>query len=403
MSGLTIISGDWGTGKSKYLVELMERDWNHNVYTISNFPCAFASMDLSKDSPEMFLWKLGMYIEMKMKGIQIGHFVPGYKMDSLSIYMDEGTLYFSPEMQDKMRKGDEKSYERFKVMLAQVRHFNINIFIACQDISRLGKDLRSRCDDYIHLRHLINLPYYVYSYDEEKQTYREELRNRIRIQWVEHHMVPADSPQFNYRQVVDPRTNRLIPSQSSTLVGKPRMHWDYGKDYLYDMYHSYSTGIGLGRSDEAVMDFNNVNFDFILKDSCYIPRGYKRERLPTIKRWLRKLGIKVKINDEFPPVKIYFEDLKFPVESYNRNKDSIFSNQERLLVNGIIMQQYFYKANYERRVVASSQVLKLARSLHVDTSDLKQSDIDGTDESEARRGHLGSFGFKSKVIDVEAE
>lgn len=403
---LTIISGEWGTGKTKYLVERMEKDYRSNVYTVSNFNCAFASLDCSKDPPDVFLWKLGMLVEMKLRGVNIGNIIPLYRLDRISVYIDEGALYFSPEQQERMRKKDEYSYQRFQTLLAQVRKLNINVFVTCQTIGRLGKDIRRVCDDYMHLRWVLPMPYYVYSQSERDHTIREELRYRVRLQWIEHHMVSADDPQYNYRKTLDVSTGRWVYAESSTLVGKPKIRSDYGKDYQYGCYHSYEP-IGISVEEYKDFDSSSVDFSFILKDSCYIMKGYRKDNFPTFKRFLRFLGMKIIITDEFLPQKIYFEGLRMPdlIESHDSTTE--LSMQNRIVVASDEMRKIVLGAYATGKMINMKKILDIgrlvpAKNLHQNASgdtQLSPSD-DGRRAAPTSEEGIPSAGFKQKLVGV---
>lgn len=304
------ISGERGVGKTLHLAERVYNKSQQGYFVITNFSHAFSNLDCSGLSPEEFLNVILNVIDFKDNGYEMFNIHPHFRHTGVYVAMDEATIYFSPEMQAKLSKSDPDNYSRLLNLLAQARKYDVEIDYVVQDPAKVGKDFRRYTEHYIRMRWVFKLKRLAYIPHPRLPIFRREHRHLLDVIWEETHDLDSDNPRFNYSTITDEHGIAKWADSSTLLSRRLKLTGKY-KRHILRMYNSYQA--------VAVRQQGYEKEHSPLKDFRVIPRTFRREKLPTFKRWMRAVGINVPISDEFLPEKIGFENIVLPPQD-DRNK-----------------------------------------------------------------------------------
>lgn len=300
---MTSISGERGVGKTLFLAECVYKKRKQGYFCVTNFSHAFSNLDCSSLSPDEFLDVLLNIIDFKDNGYEMFNIHPSFRHTGVYVAMDEATIYFSPEMQARLNKKDPDKYARLLSLLAQARKYDIEIDYVVQDPAKVGKDFRRYTEIYKRLRWMLKLKRIAYIPHPVLPIYRREHRHLIDVIWEESHDLNTENPVFNYRTVQDDNGIYQYAESCTLLHKRIRLTGKY-KRHILRMYNSYQP---------VAVKQELFSKEFTpLKDFRVIHGDFKKDKLPTLKRFLRKLHIPVKITDEFLPPKTSYESILLP-------------------------------------------------------------------------------------------
>ncbi len=317
------ISGERGVGKTLHLADRVYQRSKQGYFTITNFSHAFSNLDCSGLSPEGFLDVILNVIDFKDNGYEMFNIHPSFRHTGVYVAMDEATIYFSPEMQSKLSKSDPEKYQRLLNLLAQARKYDVEIDYVVQDPAKVGKDFRRYTEHYKRFRWVFKLKRLAFIPHPRLPIYRREHRHLLDVIWEEVHELDADNPKFNYSTITD--ENGIAKwAESSTLKERHLRTTGRFKKRVLRMYNSYQP---------VAVKQESYNEEFSpLRNFRVIPGNFKKEKFPTFKRLARKLGIKVKIQDEFLPKKIGYESLIVPPRDERNKIISEVQRQEHVIL-----------------------------------------------------------------------
>ncbi len=304
------ISGERGVGKTLHLADRVYQRSKQGYFVITNFSHSHSNLDCSGLSAMEFLKVILNVIDFKDNGYEMYNLHPSFKHTGVYVAMDEATIYFSPEMQSQLSKGDPENYSRLLNLLAQARKYDVEIDYVVQDPAKVGKDFRRYTEHYKRFRWVFKLKRLAYVKHPRLPIFRREHRHLLDVIWEEIHDLDADNPKFNYSTITDEHGITQFAESSTLLERHLRLTGKY-KRHILRMYNSYQP--------VAVRQLEYRKEFSPLRDFRVIPRDYKKDQFPTFKRMLRAVGVKVRISDEFLPEKEGFEDLVLPPRD-ERNK-----------------------------------------------------------------------------------
>jgi hypothetical protein len=227
------ISGALGVGKSFFLAEDVYRASKAGFFIITNFSHAYSNIDCSQLSPEEFYEVLKELALFKERGFEMCDLYPGFRHTGVLIAIDEGSLYFSPEIE--RRKSSE--LDHILRLLAQARKLDIEIKYVVQDPAVVGKLWRRYTDFNVHYRPLIGWRRKIPLQHHSKPTYRREWRYVVPFVWEEIHQLDAENPVINMKRTYHEGFSDW--SAGSTLVRRKLRATGSLKPWVYKMYDSY--------------------------------------------------------------------------------------------------------------------------------------------------------------------
>lgn len=330
------ISGERGVGKTLHLADRVYQRRKQGFFTVTNFSHAYSNLDCSGLSPEEFLQVILNIIDFKDNGYEMFNLHPSFRHTGVYIAMDEATIYFSPEMQAKLSKSNPEQYTRLLNLLAQARKYDVEIDYVVQDPAKVGKDFRRYTEHYKRFRWLFKLKKMAYIPHPRLPIYRREHRHILDVVWEEIHDLDADNPKFNYSTITDPETGVAKWAESCTLLERHLRLTGRYKNHVLRMYNSYQP-VAVKQRDYR-KEFSP------LRGFRIIPQDFKRDKFPTFKRFIRKMGLHVRISDEFLPEKIGFQDIILPPYNEKNRIISEVQSQTEVILSSKELQEAIARA-----------------------------------------------------------
>ncbi len=350
------ISGERGVGKTLHLADRVFQRRRQGYFVVTNFSHSHSNLDCSGLSPEEFLDVILNIIDFKDNGFEMFNLHPSFKHTGVYVAMDEATIYFSPEMQSKLSKSNPEKYQRLLNLLAQARKYDVEIDYVVQDPAKVGKDFRRYTEHYKRFRWVFKLKRMAYIPHPRLPIYRREHRHLLDLVWEEVHDLDAENPRFNYSTVTDEHGVQQWAPTATLQERHLRLTGKY-KKHILRMYNSYQP-VAV-RQEEYQKEFSP------LKNFRLVPDTFKRERFPTVKRFLRLLRIPVRITDEYLPPKIGFENLVLPPKDDRNKIISEVQNQEQFVLSVEDLQRdiarAYAKPPDKKQLAVQRQILRSAR------------------------------------------
>jgi hypothetical protein len=385
------ISGERGVGKTLHLADRVFQRRRQGYFVVTNFTHSHSNLDCSGLSPEEFLDVILNIIDFKDNGFEMFNLHPSFKHTGVYVAMDEATIYFSPEMQGKLSKGNPDKYQRLLNLLAQARKYDVEIDYVVQDPAKVGKDFRRYTEHYKRFRWVFKMKRMAYIPHPRLPIYRREHRHLLDLVWEEIHDLDAENPKFNYSTITDDHGVQQWAESSTLQERHLRLTGKY-KKHILRMYNSYQP-VAV-RQEQYQKEYSP------LKNFRIVPDTFKRERLPTLKKILRLLRIPVHIRDEFLPPKIGFEDLVLPPKDDRNKIISEVQNQEQYVLSVADLQRDIARAyakppdkkqlQLQRQLLRSAKPQKNVDRVH-ESDNLKDAGLmtPPTKSPSARGGNFG--------------
>ncbi len=347
---MTSISGERGVGKTLFLAERVYKKRMQGYFTITNFSHAYSNLDCSGLSAEEFLAVILNVIDFKDNGYEMFNIHPSFRHTGVYVAMDEATIYFSPEMQSKLAKSNPTEYSRLLNLLAQARKYDVEIDYVVQDPAKVGKDFRRYTEFYVRFRWLFKIKYLSFLPHPVLPIYRREHRHLIDVVWKETHDLDAENPKFNYSTINDENGISQYANTNTIIDRKLALTGKYKKKYL-KMYNSYQP-VAV-RQREYSKEYSPLKMFKIMQKPI-------EDKIPTFKKLLRLIGIKMQIKGEDLPPKIGFDDIILPPKNENNKIISKVQSQETIIFSSDELKKQILRAYSENsRINLKKQMIQI--------------------------------------------
>lgn len=311
---MTCISGERGIGKTYHMVKLAYEYYLRGWLIITNFSFVYANITC-KDQTE-FLLLLQEIGRFKDGGFVLSDLSPSFKHSGIAIFFDEAHLTFGSD--HYRRYASDPNFAYVINFLAQARKQDVEVVYTVQDTSKIDVNFRRYTDTWLHLSPLLNISRKVLVQDPNRpEAYRHEVRYPIPIYYEESHNLKSDAPIRSYRtHEID--EGITVWHETATIKHRRMRLAGWMDSFPYTLYNSHEI---------LNIEHDSEEDQFpLLKGLAVVPHIMRRERFPTIKRFLG-----MHMNDDIVPPKIKFKTITLPAPDMLRFSKNILMQPEEFM------------------------------------------------------------------------